>query len=82
MKTKQLKNGDIKVWYDKEDDFVIVRKGEPPYDTLIDGNLLTKKYTRILVQSIKDAGLDAIHGMFLEIDGAFRTVLRTCQSEN
>lgn len=77
MKTKQLKNKDIKVWYDSEDDFMIIRKGEPLYDTLIDGNLLTKKYTRILVKNIKEAGFDEIHGLFIEIDDVYQDRLES-----
>lgn len=76
MKTKQLKNGDIKVWYENEDDFMIIRKGEPLFDTLIDGNLLTKKYTRILVKDIKEVGFDAMHKYLLGLMTYIKTALR------
>ncbi|HOU02448.1 MAG TPA: hypothetical protein PLL94_10795 [Bacteroidales bacterium] len=81
MKTRTLKNGNIKVWYDGEDDFMIIRKGEPLYDTLIDGNLLTKKYSRILVKNIKEAGFDPIHGVFIEIDDTYQDRLESLPKE-
>lgn len=77
MKTKAIGNGDIKVWFDDEADFMIIRKGEPLYDTLIDGNLLTKKYTKILVNNIKEAGFDTIHGVFIEIDDLYQDRLES-----
>ena len=81
MKTKTLKNGNIKVWYDREDDFIIIRKGEPMYDTLIDGNLLTKKYARILDKEIKGAGFDAVHGVFIDIYDLYQDHLENLPKE-
>jgi len=51
---------------------MIIKKNAPLYDTLIDGNLLTMKYARILNKEIKDAGFDSMHGVFLEIDDYFQ----------
>lgn len=56
MKTKTLKNGNIKVWWDREDDFTIAAKNEPMYDTLIEENFLVKKFIQALCKEIKDAG--------------------------
>jgi hypothetical protein len=70
LKTKVLKNGNIKVWWDKEEKCNIVSKNDPLYDTLIDVNLNVKKYSRILVKEIKDAGLDKIHGKLIECDNS------------
>jgi hypothetical protein len=39
---------------------------------VIDGNLLTKKYLKILVKNIKEAGFDTVHGAFLEVDDAYQ----------
>ena len=50
MKTKQLPNGNTKVWFDREDEFTIVGKNEPLIDTIIDANLLQRKYNKILVE--------------------------------
>lgn len=75
MKTKRLPNGDTKVWYDNEEEFIIVGKNEPLYDTLIDANLLEKKYSKILLEDIKKAGLDDIHGLFIDIDNSLQSNL-------
>jgi hypothetical protein len=71
MKTKVLKNGNIKVWWDKEEEFTIVGKNEPLYDTLIDGNVLVKEFANTLLKNIRDAGFDDIHGVFIDIDDSF-----------
>jgi hypothetical protein len=75
LKTKILKNGNIKVWWDREEDFTIVGKNEPLYDSLIDANLTVKKHSKQLVKEIKDAGLDDIHGVFIQIDSAYEARL-------
>ena len=53
MKTKTLKNGNTKVWFDREDEFNIVNKSAPLYDTLIDGNVNIKKYILKLDKDFK-----------------------------
>lgn len=70
MKTKILKNGNIKVWWEKEEEFTIVRKNDPLYDSLIETHVAVKDYSKQLVQEIKDAGLDEIHGKLIEIDNS------------
>jgi hypothetical protein len=75
MKTKTIENGKIKVWYDNEEEFIIVGKNEPLYNTLIDANLLEKKYSKILLEDIKKAGLDDIHGVFIDIDNSLQSNL-------
>ena len=79
MKTKTLANGNTKVWYDKEEDFKIIGKNEPLIDTLIEANLLEKKYNKILVEEIRKAGLDDIHGVLLELDEMFQTQMDTME---
>jgi hypothetical protein len=71
LKTKILKNGNIKVWWDREEDFTIVNKNEPLYDSLIDANLTVKKHSKKLVKEIKESGLGDIHGVFIQIDSAY-----------
>jgi hypothetical protein len=71
LKTKTLKNGNIKVWWDREEEFTIVGKNEPLYDTLIDGHIAVKKYSQQLVKEIQDAGLDNVHGVFIDMDDSF-----------
>jgi hypothetical protein len=75
LKTKVLKNGNIKVWWDREEEFTIVGKGEPLYDSLIDANLTVKKHSRKLVKEINKAGLENIHGVFIRIDEIYETQL-------
>jgi hypothetical protein len=75
MKTKTIENGKIKVWFDKEEEFTIVGKNEPLIDTLIDANLLQKKYSKMLVEEIRKAGLDDFHGVFIDINDSLDTQL-------
>lgn len=75
MKTKTIENGNIKVWHDHEEEFVIINKNEPLIDTLIDANLRQKKYSKILVEEVRDAGLDSIHGVFIDVDDSLETQL-------
>lgn len=75
LKTKILKNGNIKVWWDKEEEFTIVHKNEPLYDSLIDANVAVKKYSQQLFKKIKDAGMDEIHGKLIEIDNSLEDKL-------
>ena len=75
MKTKTIENGNIKVWHDHEEEFVIINKNEPLIDTLIDANLRQKKYSKMLVEEVRDAGLDSIHGVFIDVDDSLETQL-------
>ena len=75
MKTTVLANGNTKVWHDHEEEFIIVNKNEPLVDTIIDANLLQKKYSKMLVEEIRVAGLDDIHGVFINIDDSLDTQL-------
>lgn len=75
MKTKTIENGKIKVWFDKEEEFTIVGKNEPLIDTIIDANLLQRKYSKMLVEEVNDAGLDSIHGVFIDVDDSLETQL-------
>ena len=76
MKTKTVENGNIKVWYDThEDEFLIVNKNQPLYDTLIDANLIQRKYSKMLIEEIRKAGLDSIHGVFIELDDSLQNNL-------
>jgi hypothetical protein len=68
MKTKPIESGNIKVWFDREEEFTIVGKNEPLIDTLIDANLLTQKYSEIFVKEVMNAGLDHVHGVQIAID--------------
>lgn len=68
MKTKQLPNGNTKVWFDREEEFKIIGKNEPLIDTLIEANLLERQYSRTLVEEIQSQGHDDIHGVLLNID--------------
>ena len=68
MKTRTIENGNIKVWHDNEEEFIIVNKNEPLIDTIIDANLLQRKYSKMLVEEVRAAGLNDVHGLFLEID--------------
>lgn len=79
MKTKTLANGNTKVWFDKEEDFKTIGKNEPLIDTLIEVNLLEKQYSKILVEEIRKAGLDDIHGVLLELDEMFQTQMDTME---
>jgi len=72
MKTKTIENGNIKIWFDLEEEFMIVNKNEPLYDTIIDANLLQRKYSKILVEEIKEAGLLEIHRVFTDIDDSLQ----------
>jgi hypothetical protein len=36
------------------------------------GNLLTRKYIKILAENIKEVGFETIHGVFIEIDGLYQ----------
>ena len=75
MKTKTIENGNIKIWFDLEEEFMIVNKNEPLYDTIIDANLLQRKYSKILVEEIKEAGLLEIHRVFTDIDDSLQNQL-------
>lgn len=75
MKTKTIENGNIKVWHDHVEEFVIINKNEPLIDTLIDANLRQKKYSKMLVEEVRDAGLDSIHGVFIDVDDSLETQL-------
>ena len=44
MNTKTLANGNVKVWFDQEAEFLIVNKNQPLFDTIIDANLIQRKY--------------------------------------
>ena len=68
MKTKTLANGNTKVWYEREHEFKIISKSEPLIDTLIEASVIEKKYSKILVEEIRNAGHDDIHGVLLDID--------------
>ena len=75
MKTRMIENGNIKVWFNREEEFIIVNKNEPLLDTLIDTNLFQRKYSKMLVEEVRDAGLDDVHGLFLEIDDSLEDQL-------
>ena len=75
MKTKTIDNGNIKVWFNREEEFIIVNKNEPLIDTIIDANLLQVKYSKMLVDEVRAAGLDDVHGLFLEIDDSLEDQL-------
>jgi hypothetical protein len=75
METKTIENGNIKVWHDHEEEFIIVGKNEPLIDTLIDANLLQRKYSKMLVEEVRIAGLDSIHGVFIELDETLQSQL-------
>jgi hypothetical protein len=68
MKTKTLADGNTKVWFDQEEEFKIIGKNEPLIDTLIEANLLEKQYSQTLVEEIREAGHDEIHGVLIHID--------------
>lgn len=68
MKTKILPNGNIKVWFSREAEFKIISKNEPLIDTLIEASVIEKKYSKILVEEIRKAELDDMHGVLLHID--------------
>jgi hypothetical protein len=72
MKRKQLKNDKIKVWFDREEEFTIVGKNEPLIDTIIDANLLSKRYSEILIKEVMDAGMEDIHGIQIAIDDSLQ----------
>jgi len=75
MKTKTIENGKIKVWHDHEEEFIIVSKNEPLYDTIIDANLIQKKYSKILIEEIEEAGLYNLHTTFIDIDDSLQNQL-------
>ncbi len=75
MKTRKIANGSTKVWFDREEEFTIVGKNEPLIDTLIDANLLSRKYSEILVKEVMIAGLDHIHGVQIAIDDSLQDQL-------
>ena len=75
MKTKTIENGNIQVWHDHEEEFIIVRKNEPLLDTIIDANLLQRKYSKMLVEEVRNAGFDGLHGVFIDIDDSLETQL-------
>jgi hypothetical protein len=68
MKTEKYSTGDTKIWFDQEAEFLIVNKNQPIFDSIIDANLLEKKYSKILIEKIYKAGFDEIHGILLELD--------------
>jgi len=72
MKAKTIENGNIKVWHDNEEEFIIVNKNEPLYDTIIDANLLQRKYGKMLVEEVSDADLESIHGVQIAIDDSLQ----------
>jgi hypothetical protein len=75
MKTKKIANGNIKVWYDHEEEFVIINKNELLFDTIIDANLLQRKYSKILLESVESYGSNDIHKVFIDIDDSFQNSL-------
>ena len=75
MKTKTIENGNIKVWHDHEEEFIIVNKNERLVDTIIDANLLQRKYSKMLVEEVRNAGFDGLHGVFIDIDDSLETQL-------
>ena len=75
MKTKKTPTGDTKVWFNREEEFTIVGKNEPLIDTLIDANILQRKYSKMLVEKVRTAGLESIHGVFIDIDDSLETQL-------
>jgi hypothetical protein len=77
MKTKTLPNGNTKVWFDQEAEFKIISKKEPLIDNLIEASVIEKKYSKILVEEIRKAGLDDMHGILLELDEMFQTQMDT-----
>jgi hypothetical protein len=72
MKTKTIANGKTKVWFDREEEFTVVGKNEPLYDTLIDAHILTERYSEVLVKEVLDAGLEQIHGVQVAIDDSLQ----------
>ncbi|HEY5125526.1 MAG TPA: hypothetical protein VIK14_17495 [Ignavibacteria bacterium] len=80
MKTKTLANGSTKVWNDNEAEFKIINKSEPLIDTLIEASLIEKKYSKILVEEIRKAGLDDMHGILLELDDMFQTQMDSMET--
>lgn len=68
MKKKTLADGNTKVWFEREEEFKIISKSEPLIDTLIEANLLEKRYSQTLVEEIQSQGHDDIHGVLLHID--------------
>jgi hypothetical protein len=72
MKTKTLTNGNTKVWYDNEDEFIIVNKNQPLFDTIIDANLFQRKFSRMLLKEISEAGLNDIHDVFIDLDDSLQ----------
>jgi hypothetical protein len=80
MKTKTLPNGNTKVWFSREAEFKIISKNEPLIDTLIEASVIEKKYSKILVEEIRKAGLDDMHGILLELDEMFQTQMDTIRT--
>ncbi|MDO9580504.1 MAG: hypothetical protein Q7J06_08050, partial [Bacteroidales bacterium] len=80
MKTKTIENGNIKVWCDNQEEFIIAGKNEPLIDTIIDANLLQKKYSKILVEEIRKEGHDDIHGVLLDIDDMLQTQMDSMET--
>jgi hypothetical protein len=68
MNTKILADGNSKVWFDREEEFKIINKTEPLIDTLIEASLLERQHSQTLVDEIREAGHDDIHGVLLHID--------------
>lgn len=77
MKTKQLPNGNIKVWFTREEEFKIINKNAPLIDTVIDSSLKEKKFGKFLVSEIQNAGYDDIHGVFIDLDDTMNTYVDT-----
>ncbi|MGD0581485.1 MAG: hypothetical protein ABR974_00915 [Bacteroidales bacterium] len=82
MNTKTLVNGNTMVWFSREKKFKIISKSEPLIDTLIEANLLEKQYSKILVEEIRKAGLDDMHGILLELDEMFQTQMDSMETRN
>jgi hypothetical protein len=61
MNTKRLPNGDIKVWFDMEEDFIIINKDEPLIDSVINIKLTQKKNEETFMAEIKTEGFEGIY---------------------
>jgi hypothetical protein len=79
MKTQKLKNGNTKVWFNREAEFKIINKTAPLIDTLIEANLIQRNFSKILVEDIKKAGFDEIHGVLLDIDDMLQSQMDTLE---
>jgi hypothetical protein len=77
MKTKTLVNGNTKEWHDREEEFLIVNKNQPLFDTILDANLIPREYCKMLLKEVSEAGLNDIHEVFIDLDDSLQSQMDT-----